>query len=378
MAFVNSAAAALAAASSASNASKSCDSRKTKYVTMKAGAAPVATTKFDKMRNKFGSRSVPVTDSAFSYDDFEKAMQDYDVKFALGDICSGKVVQIDHNGAFVDIGAKASAFLPMGEASMLDITNVEEVLESGVDREFEIISTEDANGQLLVSLKKIEFRRCWERLAQLQTEDVTVYATIESVNRGGAMVRIENLRGFVPGSHMSMQVNEDCVGTTLPLKFIEVDAEKGRVVLSHRRAMVQSQMLSIETGQVVSGVVRGVKPYGIFIDVNGMTGLLHISQISHDRVDDPTAVVKVNDIVKCMVISQDKEKGRISLSTKTLEPEPGDMLKDAKMVFSRAEEMAEKYHQRLEEERKAAADVADDIVSSLDLANLDDLPLVTN
>ncbi|KAA8499885.1 30S ribosomal protein S1 [Porphyridium purpureum] len=342
-------------------------------------AAPAAAaTKFDKMRLKFGVRT-PKTqhESGFSYDEFESQMVNYDVKIGMGDLVQGTVVQIDSKGAFVDIGAKASAFLPEEELSIVGAERVEDFIEPGEQREFEVCSTEDVNGQLTVSLKKIEFRRCWERLAQLQAEDITTFATVESVNRGGAMVRVENLRGFIPGSHLGMANNQDIVGTNLPLKFIEVDPEKGRVVLSHRRAIVQSQMTDIETGAVVEGIVRGVKPYGIFVDVNGLTGLIHISQISHDRVDNPENVISVNSKVKCMVISQDKEKGRISLSTKTLEPEPGDMLKSPDAVYDRAEEMAEKYHKRLEEERKAAADVADDIVSSLDIANIDDLPIAS-
>jgi small subunit ribosomal protein S1 len=124
---------------------------------------------------------------------------------------------------------------------------------------------------------------------------------------------------------------------------------------------------------VVEGVVRGVKPYGAFIDLNGVSGLLHISQISHDHVSDISAVLQEGTAIKCMVLQQDKEKGRISLSTKTLEPEPGDFIKDPQLVFDKAEEMCARHHARLEEERKAAADVADDIVSTLDMASLDDL-----
>lgn len=335
-------------------------------------------TKFERMRRKFGTkfgiREVSEQDSGFSYEDFEEAISQFDYSFEEGDTCIGRVFQLEPSGALVDIGAKASAFITVNEMSMIRVEKAEHALTVGEDREFQIISKEDANGQLKLSLRRIEFARAWERVAQLQAEDVTVLAEVISINRGGCMVMVEGLRAFLPGSHMSLRTpREDSVGIQLPLKFLEVDNEKNRLVVSHRRALVEKQMTNLVVGQIVQGMVRGIKPYGAFVDIGGVSGLLHVSQISHDHVSDIGAVVKDGSEIKCMIINQDKEKGRISLSTKTLEPEPGDMIRDANIVFESAEEMAERYHNRLEEERKAAADVADDIVSTLDMASLDDL-----
>lgn len=331
-------------------------------------------TKFDRMRLKFGLPTAEEEKSGFGYDDFANAMADFDYNFKDGDKCVGRVYQFEPNGALVDIGAKASAYCPLFEMSMSKLDRPEEGLDIGEDREFMIISNEDQNGQLRISLRRIEFALAWERVTQLQAEDVTVFAEVIQVNRGGALVLVEGLRAFLPGSHMSTRTpREDMVGVELPLKFLEVDQAKNRLVVSNRRAMVEKQMTALETGQVVEGVVRGVKPYGAFIDLNGVSGLLHISQISHDHVSDIAAVLQEGTAIKCMVLQQDKEKGRISLSTKTLEPEPGDFIKDPQLVFEKAEEMCARHHARLEEERKAAADVADDIVSTLDMASLDDL-----
>lgn len=331
-------------------------------------------TKFERMREKYGRPDFSLEKTGFSYDDFSNAMSKFDYSYEIGDICVGRVYEYERNGVLVDIGAKASAFCPTQELSMVRVDKPEEALALGDDREFQIISREDANGQLRISIRRIELSRAWERVAQLQAEDVTVRAEITSINRGGAMVMIEGLRAFLPGSHMTLRTpREDLVGVELPLKFLEVDSGKSRLVVSHRRAMVERQMVNLSPGSLVAGTVRGVKPYGLFVDIGGMSGLLHVSQISHDHVGDIGAVLPEGAAVKCMVINQDKEKGRISLSTKTLEPEPGDMLRDPQLVFSKAEEMAERYHRRLDEERKAAADVADDIVSSLDMASLDDI-----
>jgi len=114
-------------------------------------------------------------------------------------------------------------------------------------------------------------------------------------------------------------------------------------------------MSGLKVGEVVVGSVRGIKPYGAFIDIGGVSGLLHISEISHDHIDTPHSVFNINDELKVMIIDLDADRGRISLSTKQLEPEAGDMLRNRQVVFERAEEMAEKYRQKLREEAEAAA-----------------------
>ena len=156
------------------------------------------------------------------------------------------------------------------------------------------------------------------------------------------------MRGFIPGSHISARkIKDDLEGEYLPLKFLEVDEERNRLVLSHRRALVEKKMNRLEVGEVVVGSVKGIKPYGAFIDIGGVSGLLHISEISHEHIETPHNVLNVSDQMKVMIIDLDSERGRISLSTKALEPEPGDMLTDPQKVFNKAEEMAAKYKQML-------------------------------
>merc|ERR1739838_375832 len=181
-----------------------------------------------------------------------------------------------------------------------------------------------------------------------QTEDATVRSQVFATNRGGALVRIEGLRGFIPGSHISTRKpKEDLLNEELPLKFLEVDEERNRLVLSHRRALVERKMNRLEVGEVVIGAVRGIKPYGAFIDIGGVSGLLHISEISHDHIETPSSVLKVNDELKVMIIDLDADRGRISLSTKQLEPEPGAMVKNPQMVYDQADEMAAKFREKM-------------------------------
>ena len=155
------------------------------------------------------------------------------------------------------------------------------------------------------------------------------------------------------------------IGQKLPLKFLEVNDVTSKLVVSHRKAIVEQQMADLSRGDLVSGVVKAIKPYGAFVEVGGMSGLLHISQISYDRIDDLEKVLTPGQLVKCMIIDHDKVNGRIALSTKTLEAEPGDMLRDANLVFENAEATAAAYHARMQAERQAREDAARDIVLGL-------------
>ncbi|WP_017306296.1 30S ribosomal protein S1 [Spirulina subsalsa] len=287
-------------------------------------------------------------DIGFTHDDFAALLDKYDYHFSPGDIVAGTVFSMEPRGALIDIGAKTAAYIPIQEMSINRVDDPSEVLQPDETREFFILTDENEDGQLTLSIRRIEYLRAWERVRQLQAEDATVRSNVFATNRGGALVRIEGLRGFIPGSHISTrQAKEDLVGQDLPLKFLEVDEDRNRLVLSHRRALVERKMNGLQVGEVVTGMVRGIKPYGAFIDIGGVSGLLHISEISHDHIDTPHSVFAVNDELKVMIIDLDAERGRISLSTKQLEPEAGDMLRNKELVFEKAEEMAQKYRQKL-------------------------------
>ncbi|MEH2413278.1 30S ribosomal protein S1 [Nostoc sp.] len=294
------------------------------------------------------NQNLTATEIGFTHEDFAALLDKYDYHFSPGDVVPGTVFSIEPRGALIDIGAKTAAYIPIQEMSINRVDSPEEVLQSNETREFFILTDENEDGQLTLSIRRIEYMRAWERVRQLQAEDATVRSGVFATNRGGALVRIEGLRGFIPGSHISTRKpKEELVGEDLPLKFLEVDEERNRLVLSHRRALVERKMNRLEVGEVVIGTVRGIKPYGAFIDIGGVSGLLHISEISHEHIDTPHSVFNVNDEVKVMIIDLDAERGRISLSTKQLEPEPGDMIKNRDLVYDKAEEMAAKYREQL-------------------------------
>mmetsp|Transcript_36683 Transcript_36683/g.48323 ORF Transcript_36683/g.48323 Transcript_36683/m.48323 type:complete len:391 (-) Transcript_36683:364-1536(-) len=344
-------------------------------LTMAAATQPM--TKFDRMKAKWkGQTNTIVQEEGISYDDFENLLGEQRLSFQRDEVVTGTVVQFEHQSALVDIGGKASAYLPLREMSLTPIEKeqMEEILSIDSEYEFKIISGENENGQVTVSLKRLQFEQAWERVQAMQLEDAVFSAEVISTNRGGAIVALEGLRAFLPGSHLVGGIpNEELIGETLKLKFLEVNPETGKLVVSNRRAILEEEMKELSRGDVVDGVVKAIKPYGAFIDIFGMSGLLHISQISYDRIDDLEALLNPGMKIKCMIIDHDKVNGRIALSTKTLEPEPGDMIKDPSKVYENAEETAAKYHERMEAERKAREEAAKSIVMGLGegLENMD-------
>ena len=333
--------------------------------------------RFDRLKKNYkGPKVVSSTEGLdFSYDDFDKAVALTTYSFNRNDVVKGTIVQYENGGAIVDIGAKASAFLPTQESSLFlaQGASIETSVDLEQELEFQIISEEDENGQLMVSVRRIQYRQAWEKVIAQQTEDEVFEAEVVAVNRGGAICLVQGLRAFLPGSHLTGQLpTDELVGQTLPLKFLEVNQEDNKLVVSNRRAVVEQQMSDLSRGDIIPGIVKALKPYGAFVEVGGMSGLLHISQISYDRIEDLEKVLQPGQAVKCMIIDHDKVNGRIALSTKTLEPEPGDMLRDSAKVFEMAEQTAKKYHERMEAERKAREEAAKDIVMGLG-DSLDDL-----
>jgi small subunit ribosomal protein S1 len=332
-------------------------------------------TRFDRLKALYkGPKFTPPadTDLTFSYQDFAQAVQQTQYSFQRNTIVQGVAVEYLSGGCLVDIGAKASAFLPANEVSMDPNKPVEVAIPLDTNLDFEIITEEDENGQLLVSVKRMEYKKAWESVTKLAAEDAVLDVNVVAINRGGAICMLEGLRAFLPGSHLSGQLpDEDLLGKTLKVKFLEVNPETGKLVVSNRKAVVEASMADFARGDLVSGIVRATKPYGAFVEVGGVSCLLHISQISSDRITDIEKVLQPGMQIKAMIIDYDKVNGRIALNTKYLETEAGMMLKNPQMVFDEAEETAKAYHKKMEEERARTQDMARDIVLDLG-SSLDD------
>lgn len=263
-----------------------------------------------------------------------------------GDLVRGTVIALESGGALIDIGAPTAIFLPIWEMSINEIDSPEEVLQVNETREFLIINDYDIEGNLMLSLslRQLEKKLAWERVRQMQAENATVYARIFETHRVGVSVKVEGLRGCVLHSRLdTCKPKEELVGEEIPIKIVEVDEDCDRLFVSHRLALYPDGIKYLEVGQVVTGRVLALKPYGAFINIAVINALLHIAEISHADFDKPESIFKVDDEIKAMIISIDVEKVRVSLSTKALEPEPGDMLKNPQKVYEKAEEMAANY-----------------------------------
>ena len=271
-------------------------------------------------------------------DDFAKALEKFDYEFQTGQIVRGKVISYESEGAFVDIGAKSPGLLPADEASLRDVSDLSAIVPIGEDLDFLIIREQNADGQVTLSLKQLEMRRTWDRLAELQEANQSLQVRVTGVNKGGVTVDVQGLRGFIPRSHLVERNDLDGLkGQTLSAAFIEVDRDREKLVLSNRLAARSASFSQIQLGQLVEGKVTGLRPFGAFIEFDGATGLLHINQVSQKFVENLGAVFEVGQTVKAMIVNLDEGKGRISLSTKVLENFPGEMLENFAAVMNEAE-----------------------------------------
>ena len=302
--------------------------------------------------------------SSSSYEFFAEADEEEVDPPKVGQLIAGTIIEMDDNGALLEIGGKMSGFLPVKEASLVPIKHVNTALEIGQKISAEVIGT--LKGMPVISLRTAQLAIAWEKILEQRTADVVFEVKILEVNKGGAVCDLLGLKAFLPGSHFLGIPDESLIGNTVKVKFLDVNEDDGKLVVSQRRAISDSSTLMLKRGEVVSGTITGLRNYGAFLELEGgVAGLLHISQISYGRVENPETLFTIGQQAKVMILDFDKSNGRVALSTKALEPNPGDMLRDMNSVFEKADETAKKYHERLDAERLARESAAKDIVAGL-------------
>lgn len=298
-----------------------------------------------------------------SYELFAEADGESTTPPRVGETITGTVIEMDDNGALLSVAGKMSGYLPVKEASLIPVKHVNAVVNMGDEITAEVIGT--LRGMPVISLRSAQLVGAWEEVLKIRADDETFQAKVVEVNRGGAVVTAHGLKAFLPGSHYLGVPDESIIGSTLNVKFLDVNEEEGKLVVSQRRALMENQT-ELTRGEIVSGTITGLRQYGAFLELDGgVAGLLHISQISYDRIDNLENLFTIGQRCKVMILEHDKANGRVALSTKTLEANPGDMLKDMSSVFDNAEETAKKYHARMEAEREAREAAAKDIVAGL-------------
>ncbi|MGE5704392.1 MAG: 30S ribosomal protein S1 [Clostridia bacterium] len=258
--------------------------------------------------------------------------QSVDVKtLAVGDVVTAKVTKVEDKQALVDVGYKYDGLIPISELAALHVEKVSDVVSVGDEIEVKVIKLNDEKEELVVSKKAIASEKAWDDLAAKLESGETIEATVKDIVKGGLVVDV-GLRGFIPASMVGLQFIEDFSdykGQTLKLKIMELDKEKNKAILSHKavledeaKSMKQSVIGGIQAGQVIEGTVQRLTDFGVFVDIGGVDGLVHISELAWNRVEKPSDVVKEGDKVQVKVLKVDKENERISLSMKETQPGP--------------------------------------------------------
>ena len=266
-----------------------------------------------------------------STEDFLAAIDSTIKYFNDGDIVEGTVVKIDHDEVLLDIGYKTEGVIPSRELSIKHEIDPNEVVEVGDEIDALVLTKEDKEGRLILSKKRAQYERAWGTIEELKEKDEPVTGTVIEVVKGGLILDI-GLRGFLPASLVEMRRVRDLqpyIGQELEAKIIELDKHRNNVVLSRRAWLEQTQsevrsefLHQLQKGQVRKGVVSSIVNFGAFVDLGGVDGLVHVSELSWKHIDHPSEVVAVGDEVTVEVLDVDMDRERVSLSLKATQEDP--------------------------------------------------------
>ncbi|AYB38701.1 30S ribosomal protein S1 [Brevibacillus laterosporus] len=250
---------------------------------------------------------------------------------SVGDIVKAKVTKVEEKQVLVDVGYKYDGLIPISELSGLHVEKTSDIVSEGDEFTVKVTKLNEEKEELVVSKKAIDAQIAWEELAKKQENNETIEAEVKDVVKGGLVVDV-GLRGFIPASMVERHFVEDFSdykGRTLTLKVMELDQEKNKVILSHKAVLEEESKASkgkvldsIEVGNILDGTVQRLTDFGVFVDIGGVDGLVHVSELAWKHVDKPADVVKEGDKVKVKVLKVDKENERISLSMKEAQPGP--------------------------------------------------------
>ncbi|MGZ4134467.1 MAG: 30S ribosomal protein S1 [Tumebacillaceae bacterium] len=257
------------------------------------------------------------------------------VTLQKGDIVTGTITKIEEGQALVDVGFKYDGVIPIGELSSLRVENVSDVVQEGQQVELKVLRINDEEGKLILSKKAVDGVKAWDRLEEQYSSGQVIEVKVQDVVKGGLVVDL-GVRGFIPASLVERHFVEDFSdykGRTLRVKIVEFDRNESKVILSQKavldeefEAVKHNKLSDIQVGQVLTGTVQRLTNFGAFVDLGGVDGLVHISEMAHHRVETPGDVVKEGDPVQVKVLKVDPSAGRVSLSIKQASKGPwGDV-----------------------------------------------------
>lgn len=259
--------------------------------------------------------------------DFEKEINDSFKKISEGDMITGTVISVSEKEITLDLQYYAEGIIPVEDYSREPGFIAKDMVHPGDEVTATVVKTDDGEGNILLSRVEANDVLAWEKLKQMLEEKTVIDVTVKGIVNGGVIAYVEGVRGFIPASKLSLNYVEDTnpyLNQPLQVQVIDLDQEKGRLILSAREILREKaqeerkkKISNVEVGLVTEGRVESIKPYGAFIDLgNGLSGLVHVSQICEKRIKTPDTVLKVGDTVKVKVIAI--KDGKLSLSMKAL------------------------------------------------------------
>jgi small subunit ribosomal protein S1 len=251
--------------------------------------------------------------------------------FEEGDLVTGTIVKIEKDEVLLDIGYKSEGVIPSRELSIRNDVDPSQIVSLGDELEALVLQKEDKEGRLILSKKRAQYEKAWGKIEEIKNADGIVEGPVIEVVKGGLILDI-GLRGFLPASLVEMRRVRDLqpyVGKVLECRIIELDKNRNNVVLSRRKFLEESQaeqrqdfLTSLAKGEVREGVISSIVNFGAFVDLGGVDGLVHVSELSWKHVDHPSEVVEVGQEVKVEVLDVDLERERVSLSLKATQEDP--------------------------------------------------------
>ena len=277
----------------------------------------------------------------FDFDEsaFLEALNENEPIGATGETIKGKVIALESDGLYIDIGGKAPGFMPKKECGLGVITNFKEKFTIGLEMEVLVIKEQNADGMVTVSARALILRQSWEKVASSAKNGELIQVTINGFNRGGLTCDVDGLRGFIPRSQLENgQDYQSLVSKNLKVAFLEVNPETRKLVLSEKKALLVSKFADLKLGQLIEGEVLAIKPYGFFVDLGGASGLLHQSSITNGSIRNLREIFVEGEVIKALITEIDLERGRIGLNTALLENTPGELIIDKEKVMIEASE----------------------------------------
>lgn len=250
---------------------------------------------------------------------FTKLLTQYKYNINKGDIVAGTIIYQEKSGFLINMGTQIAGYLPREEITINSYAySCTDTFLVNLTREFFLISKHTNTNQPILSIKRLEYIRAWKRIKQLYLEDTLIKIKIKYINKGGLIIYLEGIQGFIPKSHIEIK-NKDLIHckiseTYLNCKILTLNEQKNQLILSNKKAMLTSAKHKFKLGEIVYGKIISIKSYGIFLEIYGIKALLHISEIGPKYIKNMNTFFHLNKLIKIKIIHINIKQGKLSVS----------------------------------------------------------------